>query len=356
VILHPAIVALVLVSLLMSGLTLSGAFFGIRIMRRWDLHSGSEGQLDLERQTYLISTILSYVLVFQIGSLFLFIHTADALHNQFVGAMCAAGALYVDPYGYPTFLLKILNVILAGLWLIVNYVDNRAYDYPLIRKKYAMLLILAPLILAESITQTLYFTQMKANVITSCCGSLFSSEGSGISSDIAAVPASFAMAGFSLSLLLTVLSGVIYWLKEKLGRFFAFASGLFFPVACTAFISVISLYFYELPTHHCPFCVLQREYGYIGNLLYATLLTGVVSGIGVGVLMPFQGIRSLARNLPLIQKRLTLICLVSYLLFSGIVIYRMASTDFTMGYCNGLHRYADSSDTQIPVTCPFITG
>jgi hypothetical protein len=330
-ILHPAIVALVLGSLLMTGMTLSGAFFGIRIMGRWDLHSGSEEQLGLERRTYLISTLLSYVFVFQIGSLFLFIHTADALHNQFVGAMCAAGALHVDPYGYPTFLLKILNVILAGLWLIVNYVDNRAYDYPLIRKKYAMLLILAPLILAEAITQTLYFTQMKANVITSCCGSLFSSAGSGVSSDIAAAPAGVTMGGFYLVYALNSLSGAVYWLRGKLGRVFSFSSGLFFLVACVSFISFISLYFYELPTHHCPFCLLQREYGYIGYLLYAALLTGVVSGLGVGVLMPFAGIGSLVGRLPLIQKRLALLCLLAYLLFTGVSLYRMVSTDFTLG-------------------------
>ena len=233
---------------------------------------------------------------FEIGSLFLFIYTADSLHTLFVGAMCAAGALYVDPYGYPTFLLKILNVILAGLWLIVNYVDNRAYDYPLIRKKYAMLLILAPLILAESIAQTLYFTQMKADVITSCCGSLFSSEGSGVSSDIAAVPAKVAMGGFYLVFALTFLSGVVYWLRGKLGGLFSFASGLFFLVACVSFISFISLYFYELPTHHCPFCVLQREYGYIGYLLYATLLDGRRFGAWRGRLDAFRGYRQPCRQ------------------------------------------------------------
>ena len=330
-ILHPAIVALVIVSFLMTAMSLSGAFFGIRIIRRWDLASGSEEQLALERRTYLISTILSYVFLFEIGSLFLFIYTADSLHSLFVGAMCAAGALYVDPYGYPTFLLKILNVILAGLWLIVNAVDNQAYDYPLIRKKYALLLILAPLILAESVVQTLYFTQMKADVITSCCGSLFSSEGSGVSSDIAAVPAKAAMGAFYLVFALTLLSGAVYWKRGKWGGLFSFMSGLFFLVACVSFISFISLYFYELPTHHCPFCVLQREYGYIGYLLYATLLAGVVSGLGVGVLMPFSGIGSLADTLPLIQKRLTLLCLAAYLIFGGIVIYRMVSTDFTLG-------------------------
>jgi hypothetical protein len=330
-ILHPGIVALVLVSFLISGMILYSAFFGIRIIRRWDIQSGSEEQLALERRTYLISTILSYVFVFQIGALFFYIYTADSLHNLFVGAMCAAGALNVDPYGYPTFFLKILNVILAGLWLIINYTDNRAYDYPLIRKKYTLLLLLAPLIVAELIVQLLYFTQMKADVITSCCGSLFSADRDSVSSDIAAMPVKAAMAGFYLSMALTFSSGVVYYIKGKLGLLFSFASVLLFLVSCGSLISFISLYFYELPTHHCPFCILQREYGYVGYLLYATLLTGVVSGLGVGALRPFTGIGSLAGSLLLIRKRLAIVCLVAYLLFLGIAISRMVSTDFTLG-------------------------
>ena len=88
-ILHPAIIALMLVSLLISGMVLYASFFGIRIIRRWDIQSGSEEQLALERSTYLISTILSYVLVFQIGSLFLYIYTADSLHPAFCrGHVC----------------------------------------------------------------------------------------------------------------------------------------------------------------------------------------------------------------------------------------------------------------------------
>jgi hypothetical protein len=330
-ILHPAIVALVLGSFLITVMIIYSSYFGILIIRRWDLQSGSEEQLILERRTYLISTILTYVFIFQIGSLFLYIHTADSLHNLFVGAMCAAGSLNVDSYGYPAFLLKILNVVVAGLWLIINYVDNRAYDYPLIRKKYALLLCLAPLIAGESIIQLLYFIHMKADVITSCCGSLFSSEGSSVSSDIAAMPAKLAMVLFYLSFVLTFFSGIVYWLRGKLGILFSVACGLFFLVSCMSFISFISLYFYELPTHHCPFCVLQKEYGYVGYFLYVTLLAGVVSGLGVGVLMPFRKIGSLFLILPAIQKHLALVALLSYLLFTAASVYRMISTDFTLG-------------------------
>ena len=378
-ILHPGIIALLLVSFLMTGMILYSSFFGIRIIRRWDLRSGSEDQLSLERRTYLISTILAYAFIFQIGSLFLYIYTADSLHSLFVGAMCAAGVLNVDPYGYPTFILKILNFILAGLWLIINYADNQAYDYPLIRKKYVLLIIIAPLIMTESILQMLYFLQMRADVITSCCGSLFSPSKGSISADIVAIiplktamteslaqalkttgttsdiilsccqglltretlalimtivsvlPVQMAMAGFYLSLAMTFFSGIFYLIRGKMGLLFSFASGFFFLISCFSFLSFISLYFYELPTHRCPFCVLQKEYGYVGYLLYASLLTGAVSGLGVGVLRPFTGIASLSGCLPLIQKRLTLLCLVSYLLFAGISIYRMGSTEFTLG-------------------------
>jgi len=330
-ILHPAIVTLVLVSLLIAGMFLYCSCFGIMIIRRWDIRSGSEEQLTLERRTYLISTVISYMLFFQIASLFLFIYTADSLHNQFVGAMCAAGSLNVDPYGYPAFLLKILNFILAGLWLIVNYTDNQAYDYPLIKKKYVMLILLMPLVLSESIVQLLYFTNMKADVITSCCGSLFGSDRESVGSDIAGLPVKASMAGFFISFAVTFFLGFIYLVKRKMGRLFSAAVGAFFIFSCISLISFISLYFYELPTHHCPFCVLQKEYGYIGYVLYITLLAGVVSGLGVGILESFGKINSLTHKLPLIQKRLALICLFSYLLFAGISCCRMTSTDFTLG-------------------------
>ncbi len=330
-ILHPAIIALVLVSLLASGMVIYASFFGVKIIRRWDMASGSEEQLTLERRTYLISTILSYLLVFQAGSLFLYIYTADGLHNLFVGAMCAAGTLNVNSYGYPTFLLKILNFILAGIWLIINHTDNQAYDYPLIKKKYTFLLILTPLIVTESILQLMYFIGLKGDMITSCCGSLFSSERRSVTSDIAGMPAGRALAGFAASLVLTYSSGIVYWIKGKLGRLFSLASGTTFLAFCISLISFISLYFYELPTHHCPFCILQREYYYVGYLLYASLLAGVVSGIGVGALMPFRAIGSLSTIVPLIQRRLVAISLISYLFFVVITIYRMVSTDFSLG-------------------------
>ena len=87
-ILHPAIIALLVSSVLMSFLALYSAYYGAAIVRRWDLTSGSSLQLDLERRTYLISTILAYVFAFQLASLFLFVFTdgqpLHALHRRHV--------------------------------------------------------------------------------------------------------------------------------------------------------------------------------------------------------------------------------------------------------------------------------
>ena len=327
---HPAIIGLFLSSILIGFMVLYCAFYGIRIVRRWDILSGSELQLTLERRTYLLSTFLSYIFGFQLLSLFLFIFTADELHPFFVGAMCAAGSLYANAYGYPVLLLKILNFFMAGLWLILNHADNQASDYPLIRKKYVFLLVLAPLILAEAMLQAAYFINLNPSIITSCCGTLFSTEGAGISADIGALPGSLMKTIFFGSMTATLASGIYFFLKGKNAWLFAGLSAIQCVISLLSILSFISLYIYELPTHHCPFCILQKEYGYVGYPLYMALFAASILGVGVGFLMPFRNIRSLSETIPATQKRMALAAVVLFTFFAMIVIWKMVSTDFIL--------------------------
>jgi hypothetical protein len=330
---HPAIIALYVSSVLISFTVLYSTFYSVQILRRWDIQSGSELQLILERKTYLISTLLAYLFGFQLLSLFLYIFTVDQLHTFFVGAMCAAGSLYANDFGYPALILKMINFLLAGLWLILNYADNQAYDYPLIKKKYSLLLILTPLIFAEIILQANYFLRLKPDIITSCCGTLFSSESSGLASEISVLPSIPMKVIFYLSMILTVASGIYYCRKNKGGYLFSSLSAITFLTSIMAILSFISVYFYELPTHHCPFCILQKEYGYIGYPLYLTLLGGTISGVGVGVLMPFKNIKSLSELLPSIQKKLTLASLILFMIFTAIITYRIVFSNLILeGY------------------------
>ena len=330
-ILHPAALALLATALMVFGLGLHANYHGMRILGKWDLCSGSELQLELERRTYLISTVMSYILAFQLMSLFLYIYTADSLYPLFTGAMCAAGSLSANSFGYPVLILKIVNFLLAGVWLIVNHTDNKAHDYPLIRIKYELLNLLIPLLVLESCLLFAYFAGIKPDIITSCCGSLFSHESGGFSGEIASLPHIPMKIAFFAGIALTTVSGLFFYLKGKGGWLFSVFAPVTFLIAAASLVSFICLYFYELPTHHCPFCLLQKEYGHVGYILYATLLTGGVAGLGTGVLMTLKKQGSMARIIPPVQRRLTLLTIICYLLFTLITSWKMIFSALRMG-------------------------
>ncbi|MFA6294729.1 MAG: hypothetical protein WC637_23250 [Victivallales bacterium] len=331
-IMHPAIIALFIGSLIVGFMVLYAAWHGVEILRRWDIRSGSELQLRLERRTYLISTIMSCAFCFQLFSLFLFIFTADNLSRLLVGAMCAAGSLNANAYGYPAMLFKIVNFILGGVWLIVNHTDNKAVDYPLIRKKYFFLLLIAPSIVAEMLLQGAFFLKLDAHVITSCCGSIFSGEGKGVGAAFTSVSVLPVKTAFYSLMLISAISGLLFYFRGKpaAGIIFALTSVAGFLVSVAALISFISVYIYQLPTHHCPFCILQREYWYVGYVLYFCLSAGVVAGASVGVLMFARGVESLKDVLPMIQKRLTLASLLFQMHFLILSTCPMIFTNFKL--------------------------
>jgi len=331
VILNPTVIANLLSSYVSTGMLLYAAYYGAQVIKHWNIESGDELQLILERKTYLISTLLSYVFGLQLLSLFLYIFTADTLRSLFVGAMCAAGTLNVNGFGYPTLELKIVSFILAGLWLVLNHADNQGYDYPLIKKKYLLLALVAPFIIVETILESAYFMGMEPDVITSCCGSLFSSEkAGGLGSEIASLPAQPMMWVFYVSMLITLASGLFFFVRFKGGYLYAGLSLFMFVISLISIVSFISLYIYELPTHHCPFCIIMEEYGYIGYLLYVLLFGAVVSGMGVGILLPFRDVESLKQVLNGFIGKLALGSVLSFATFTLLVTYRIMTSNLIM--------------------------
>jgi hypothetical protein len=330
VIVNPSVIALVGGSAMGGALLLGAAVEGVRVLRGWDLASGSERQLELERRTYLVSTLLGFALAFELASLFLFVFTADAMAPLFTGAMCAAGSLKASPWGYPVLILKLVNAVLAGLWLILNHADQQGYDYPLIRVKYALLLLLAPPALAEVGLQAAFFADLRPEVITSCCGSLFGEGGRGFGSDLASLPPRVA----GVALVVTLAAALAALARFRLSGRGAVVAGLLaaaaLPVGLAAVVSVISPYVYELPTHHCPFCLLQREYHWLGYPLYGALLLGAVAGAGVALLQPFRRVPSLAGPLPPLQRRLALASLLGLGLFAALSAWQVAASGLRM--------------------------
>ncbi|MCL6622552.1 MAG: hypothetical protein K6T55_10670 [Syntrophobacterales bacterium] len=322
-ILSPAILALLAGSGLTAGLLAGAAVAGVPLLTRFDLTDGSERQLRRERRTYLISTCVAYAAAFELLSLFLFLAAADRLHPFFVGAMCAAGTLNAHPWGYPSLLMRLVTFLLAGLWLLLHHADSKGYDYPLLRLKYGLLPLVALASVAAAVSQTRYFLGLTPEVITSCCGALFSAAAPTVAASLAALPPRPVGVAFAAALLLLLGSGMIFLRRGRGGYLFAATAVAAFPLFLAAFISWFCLYFYELPTHHCPFCVLQREYGYVGYPLFLALLGGAVTGGGVGVLLPYRQRASLAAVLPRLLHRLVILSLGAYGLFAALCLYRM---------------------------------
>jgi hypothetical protein len=330
-ILHPAILALCTDSLLTCAIMVYAAVFAFRILRYWDLSSGSELQVALERRTYLISTIMATCLVFQVISLFLFIHTTDNLCMLFPGTMCAAGILNLNRFGYPVLLLKLVNAIFAGIWLIVNHADNQGYDYPLIRVKYRMLLVMLSFQVAESLLMALYFFSLHPQMITSCCGSLFSSVSGNTAPLFSLIPVNPLLVAMFAAMVASVLLGVRYLCQSNGGYLFSASSAAALVLGAVSLVISIPVYVYAMPGHHCPFCMLHWEYHLVGYLFYAALLGGGVTGLGVGVLQPFIRCESLASALPAIQRRLAMTAMILYALFAVAAACQIALSDLRVG-------------------------
>jgi hypothetical protein len=265
-----------------------GVYTGERILKEWDPDSVEESQLKLEERNYLISTILKFALIFKVLSLPFFIGILNSIASIIPGAMCAVGSINSNIYGLPDLILKILGIFLYGGWVVINGIDSRLDNNPLIRIKYRYLIYIFPVALTEMGLDILYFLNVKGNILTSCCGSIFDIvEGS--KGYVKIIPDSLLM--------ILVLTGIFIlffsWFK-RYSYLYSITSLILFILSIISIISLISPYIYGLPFHHCPFCLFKSEFYYIGYPLYGSLFISTFSGIMIGV---FEKLKEVDRKL-----------------------------------------------------------
>ncbi len=320
-------------------LSIYAAVQGVRILLRWRYGSASEEQLELEKRTYLVSTLMQYALAFQMLSLLLFVATADYLASFIRGAMCAFGSLNANSYGFTTLWVKILTIFFYASWLAVNYLDSKAEDYPLVRQKYALLLLLLPILIVDAYLEVRYFAAISPNVITSCCGSALRSVENPYGFVALRFPARLAMLIFFASYALALL--LLYAKLHRERRSLALACGVMslaaFAVSILAMFTFLSPYFnvvlFGLPTQHrCPFEVLREPA--VGYPLYALLFAGGIAGVLVAVVEPLRAKPSLRDNVSALQRQLAKLALIGFGGFLAVslvfmlIFYTMVGTIF----------------------------
>lgn len=330
-ILHPPVLALLLVALLGAATLAWAGGFAVSLLRHWDLASGARRQIELERRTHLVAAVLMLVLLAQAAALPLMVFNADRSASLLAGAMCAYGSFNASVYGFPALIAKMALFFAAVVWLALHHADTLAPDYSLTRRKYALLLaLLLPLGLADAALSLAYFLDLKVDMLTSCCGAAFDPGKEGLGADAAALDPRWSLVALfgtlAVGLVLGALADGRQRAEQRLALAYGVFSAAFLAVALLAVVSAVSIYVYESPHHHCPFCLLKREYGHFGFALYVPLFLGSACGLAAGALSlrPPASLRMQAPALARRLRRLSMAALAAFGVLCAAAVWHSA--------------------------------
>ena len=250
-------------------LILVAFFITPTLLRRWDFNAFTGEQFALENRSYLIMTIIFFVMALKILLLPYFVYTIDTLSAIVPGAMCAAGIIKANEYGNPLLVLKIIILFLSGLWMTVNRLDLQAKEYPYLKPKLWFFMVIFALLSLEFTLDILYFTHIDTTNPVTCCSVIFG-QGGGANELPLGLDIPKLLILFYLLFALIVLTTLT---EMTVG--IMLSSTLFLFVAYYAVVYFYGTYIYELPTHKCPFCMLQSDYYFVGYAVWGLLLMGV---------------------------------------------------------------------------------
>jgi hypothetical protein len=282
----------------------------IKIMFKWDFESFTPFQFALERQSYLVTTITLFVFVMKFLLILYFIFTIDTLSLLVPGAMCGAGVITANEYGSYLLILKLALLFLLTLWIYVHSYDMHTKNHQWFKEKSWLFSIIFILLVGELFLDLTYFYNIDTHMPVSCCSALFGQlEG--------ANPLPFGLNVFTLVLLFYLLYVlVIASLYADQMLLYIVTNLLFIIIAYYAVVYFFGIYIYELPTHKCPFCMLQAEYYYVGYVIWGTLFLGSYIGLSDAITLVWLRQKKL-RSKKLVTGLLSVFVLLStaYVLF-----------------------------------------
>ncbi len=242
------------------------------LIKRFDFNSFSEYQYSLEKRGYFIVVATNFLWSFKLFLFLFFVYTIDELSTIIPGAMCGAGVIYENSYGIILLGIRLVTLFFLTLFLALNHFDLKAKNYPYFKLKMWVISISSILVLAELVLDVSYFSAINLQEVVSCCSGLYGNfEGQN------PLPFNLNLKMLLALFNLTLIIAIIAMYANSFVSIISFI--LFFYLAYYSVVYFFGLYIYELPTHKCPFCMLQKEYNYIGYFLWLSLIFGVFVGL-----------------------------------------------------------------------------
>ncbi len=276
-ILMPEVLTILILNVIFFIFAVIAFVLSVKIFLKWNFNSTDTSQYKLEKQSFLAATIIKYIFAIKVPLFLFFIFTLDKISHVLTGAMCGAGVVDATVYGTYLLILKIINLYLFAYWLMLHSADMKEESQPYTKLKFGVFIGAFFFFIPELILEGLMFSAIDIDRIVSCCGTLYSSSASSYISNIFLIDTPVLLALFYSNYLLIL---IFYFLKNR--YLFAISNLIFILVSIVSLIAFFGTYIYELPTHHCPFCFLQKDYYYVGYAIYALLFGGTFYGLVVG--------------------------------------------------------------------------
>jgi len=252
-------------------------FLSISIIKSWDYNATTQLQYSLEKRSYLASTIIKYMFFIKLPFFLFFIFTLEKISLILPGAMCGAGVVNANEYATILLFLKLINLYLFAYWIVLDTEDMKYEEQPYLKQKFIIFTVMFLFLIVEISLEYKTFYSIDINNVVDCCGTIFSLTDNTYLSKILSLPPWILLSLFYFNFLLLVISALYRYSYS-----FATLNLLFILISLLSLISYFGTYIYELPTHHCPFCLLQYEYNYMGYFLYTILFIGTFNGLVIG--------------------------------------------------------------------------
>lgn len=275
--LEPWVLLPVAASMVSTALVVRAAYTSVRVARRFDLRSATEGQLALERQVELASTFVRVAFAVDVAALALFILSADKLSHAIRGAMCGYGVFESNEHGFRALAAGVAATIALGWLHQLHAFDARSRGLDHVRALSLLTLLAAPLVVARTALVVLFLTRLDLTVVASCCSVTLDADAARGGS-FAHGPRQAAVVAASLAAALA--AGVASWTARRptrartiLAGVVAFAS---LPPALAAIVLEVAPHVFETPHHVCPFCLFRPDAWGLGYPLFGALLAAIV--------------------------------------------------------------------------------
>lgn len=255
----------------------------VKVLRHYDLRAATEGQLALERQLLLSTTLLRIALLLQVVGVVVAVLSAEKLAPQIRGAMCGYGVFASNAWGFPSLFVSSGLALVSGVAAQLMSFDATQKRTQFVRAMSWLMIGLAPLSVLDAALAFQFARKLDLTVIASCCSVELDAGGAAATEPLAASGSRNLLSfGPPVLMVLALALAVVAWRRP--GAKNAAAAGVVslvaLPISVGYAVLEVAPHVFETPTHVCPFCLLKADVYGIGYPLFGSLYFAFVWSMG----------------------------------------------------------------------------